>query len=54
VYPAIRDKGGPVRPLYLWLAPAEEFGGDGSDDPEMGSYMMQKVIPVAESPRRSP
>ncbi|MFJ8388623.1 hypothetical protein ACIQ9Q_29680 [Streptomyces sp. NPDC094438] len=53
-YLAIRDTGGAVRPLYLWLAPAEEFGGDGSNDPEMGPYMMQKVIPVAESPSRWP
>ncbi|TLQ39392.1 hypothetical protein [Streptomyces marianii] len=53
-YLAVQDKDGTVRPLYLWLAPAEEFGGDGSDDPEMGPYMMQKVIPVGESPRRWP
>jgi hypothetical protein len=51
---AIRDTEGAVRPLYLWLGPAEEFGGDGSSDPEIWPYMMQKVIPVAESPCRWP
>lgn len=53
-YLAIRDAEGAVRPLYRWLASAAEFGGEGSSDSEMGPYLMQKVILVAESPRRWP
>ncbi|MFF4531670.1 hypothetical protein ACFY1P_20660 [Streptomyces sp. NPDC001407] len=53
-YLAVRDKDDTVRPLYLWLAPAEEFVGGDSNDPEMGPYLMQKVIPVEESPVRWP
>jgi len=53
-YLAIRTSDGAVRPHYLWLAPAEEFGGDGTNDPGMGPYLMYKMIPVEESPRRWP
>ena len=50
-YLAVRTTDGQVRPCYLWLAPATEFG---SVDPHSPPYVMRKTMPIAESPRRWP
>jgi hypothetical protein len=49
-YLAVRTTDGQVRPCYLLLAPATEFGAADGEDPEV----MYKHVGVDESPRRWP